>query len=226
MSKFAGNNLIIISKRLYSLSKQNWGKRSRPPLSHLWNAFTHNRRENTGAPAFQLPKHFFGVLDKSFLPLSCLLTKSTDAKMQRKRRWTLISCRCWIEAQWCDTVTTTYHLCVREREKSVFAVLHFSFVRGWVWNQKCSFPMNNIWAWNLNTFWVLSSCSIGTQRLKYQSRKSAYQAFPAALQHILIAIHNILQKVVLCHSYVVPHCSETLAFNTKLYKIMLKRGKK
>lgn len=176
MSKFAGNNLIIISKRLYSLSKQNWGKRSRPPLSHLWNAFTHNRRENTGAPAFQLPKHFFGVLDKSFLPLSCLLTKSTDAKMQRKRRWTLISCRCWIEAQWCDTVTTTYHLCVREREKSVFAVLHFSFVRGWVWNQKCSFPMNNIWAWNLNTFCVLSSCSIGTQRLKYQSRKSAYQA--------------------------------------------------
>lgn len=51
-------------------------------------------------------------------------------------------------------------------------------------------------------------------------------SFPAALQHILIAIHNILQKVVLCHSYVVPHCSETLAFNTKWYKIMLKRGKK
>lgn len=146
--------------------------------------------------------------------------------MQRKRRWTLISRRCWIEAQWCDTATTTYHLCVREREKSVFAVLHFSFVRGWVWNQECSFPMNNIWVWNLNTFWVLSSCSISAQRLKYQSRKSAYQASPAALQLILTAIHNILQKVVLCHSYVVPHCSETLAFNTKRYKIMLKRGKK
>lgn len=42
--------------------------------------------------------------------------------MQRKRRWTLISCRCWIEAQWCDTVTTTYHLCVREREICVCSI--------------------------------------------------------------------------------------------------------
>lgn len=135
MSKFAGNNLLLYPKGSTVCQNRTEEKGHGLPLSHLWNAFTHDRRENTGAPAFQLPKHFFGVLDKSFLPLSCLLTKSTDAKMQRKRRWTLISCRCWIEAQWCDTVTTTYHLCVRGREKSVFAVLHFSFVRGSVWNQ-------------------------------------------------------------------------------------------
>lgn len=86
MSKFAGNNLLLYPKGSTVCQNRTEEKGHGLPLSHLWNAFTHDRRENTGAPAFQLPKHFFGVLDKSFLPLSCLLTKSTDAKMQRKKK--------------------------------------------------------------------------------------------------------------------------------------------
>lgn len=221
MSKFAGNNLLLYPKGSTVCQNRTEEKGHGLPLSHLWNAFTHDRRENTGAPAFQLPKHFFGVLDKSFLPLSCLLTKSTDAKCKEKEggHWFLAAA-----GSKPSGVTQSPQLIIyvwgRERNLCLQYYIFLLYVAQY------ETSMNNIWAWNLNTFWVLSSCSISTQRLKYQSRKSAYQAFPAALQHILIAIHNILQKVVLCHSYVVPHCSETLAFNTKWYNIMLKRGKK
>lgn len=138
-------------------------------LSRLWNAFRDGSKENTGAPDYQFPEHFFGASDKSFLPLCRLLSKCTGSKMQRERRWTLISRLCLLGAHWCDTLAASYRLyvclCVCMCElKRLHHCVRITFLMCEVECETSTYSLCDcLWILNLNTSQsVLSWNSIST----------------------------------------------------------------